>query len=58
MDDLATQVARAICHADFHEWPKDDYNGRTQRRAYERMASEALLAVAEAGFVIVPKVAK
>jgi hypothetical protein len=39
-------VARAICEADFHEWPEDSYNGRAQRRAYTNMAQAALDAMA------------
>lgn len=45
MDDILEKVARAICEADFHDWPKDDYNGRAQRRAYETMARAALQAI-------------
>jgi hypothetical protein len=40
------RVARAICAADFHDWPDDGYNGRTQRRAYENMARAAIEAMA------------
>jgi hypothetical protein len=41
-------VARAICQADFHDWPDDGYNGRAQRRAYTKMAQAALDAMASA----------
>lgn len=43
-DDATERVARAICAADHHEWPKDDYSGCTQIRCYKAMARAAIAA--------------
>lgn len=39
------EIARAICEADNHAWPEDDYNGRFQRRAFLKQARAALAVV-------------
>lgn len=41
------EVARAICEADNHAWPEDDYNGRFQRRAFLKQARAAIAAMRE-----------
>lgn len=41
------EVARAICEADNHAWPEDDYNGRFQRMAFIRQARAAVIAMRE-----------
>lgn len=56
MTALLDAVAKAICVADFHDWPKDDYNGRAQQKAYRKMAGAAIAAIIVEGFQIVPKV--
>jgi hypothetical protein len=44
-DPQTLAVAQAICAADNHQWPGDDYNGRTQRRFYIRQALAAIAAM-------------
>ena len=55
MSDITTLAAKAICAADFHDWPDNGYNGLTQRFAYLKMASAVLAAIDELGYAIVPK---
>jgi DNA replication initiation complex subunit (GINS family) len=47
VSEVVERVARAICAADNHGWPGDDYNGRTQRRFYEKQARAAIAAMRE-----------
>lgn len=42
------KVARAICEADNHAWPADDYNGGFQRRAFIKQAVAAIAAMHDA----------
>lgn len=55
MTDLRESVARAIWDKDFRPMPAWDEMTWPEKLGYQKMASAALRALAEAGFVIMPR---